>query len=187
MKRAVLCHCWGGHPEFIWYPYLKTKLKDAGFKVEIPMMPDTDHPVVQSWLPAFSKAVGEICEDDILIGHSVGCATVLRFLESLSGDQKVGGVVMVAGFLDDRGDSEISSFFKDEFNYENIRMRSSRIVSIHSDNDPSLKPDYFKYSNVFLSKLKAKIIIIPDGGHFSIADNRFEFHEVVNEVINLII
>lgn len=70
MKRAVLCHCWGGHPEFIWYPYLKTKLKDAGFKVEIPMMPDTDHPVVQSWLPAFSKAVGEICEDDILIGHS---------------------------------------------------------------------------------------------------------------------
>ena len=78
---------------------------------------------------------------------------------------------MVAGFLDDRGDSEISSFFKDEFNYENIRMRSSRIVSIHSDNDPSLKPDYFKYSNVFLSKLKAKIIIIPDGGYFYIGNS----------------
>ena len=186
MKRVVLCHCWGGHPEFIWYPYLKTKLKDAGIKVEIPIMPDTDHPIVQSWLPVFSKAVGTISEDVILIGHSVGCATVLRFLESLSENQKVGGVVMVAGFLDDRGDSEISSFFEEVFNYEKIKMGSNRFVSIHSDNDPSLKPNYFKHSNIFLSKLKAKIIIIPDGGHFSIADNYFEFPEIVNEVKNLI-
>ena len=186
MKRAVLCHCWGGHPEFIWYPYLKTNLKEAGIKVEIPVMPDTDHPIVQSWLPSFSKAVGEISEDDILIGHSLGCATVLRFLESLSEHQKVGGVIMVAGFLDDRGDSEISTFFKKEFNYERIRMHFHRFVSIHSDNDPSLKPNYLKHSYIFLSKLKAKIIIIPDGGHFSMADNCFEFPEVVNEVINLI-
>jgi len=100
--------------------------------MDIPLMPDTDHPVVQSWLPSFSKAVGEIGEDDILIGHSLGCATVLRFLESLNGDQKVGGVVMVAGFLDDRGDTEISPFFKTEFNYETIGMRSHRFVSIHS-------------------------------------------------------
>ena len=155
-------------------------------KVEIPLMPDTDHPVLQRWLPSFSKAVEEISEDDILIGHSVGCATVLRFLESLGEDQKVGCVLMVAGFLDDRGDSEISSFFNEEFNFEKLRMRSSSFVSIHSDNDPALKPNYFKHSNVFLSRLKAKIIIIPDGGHFSIADNCFEFPEVVNEVITLI-
>ncbi len=120
-----------------------------------------------------------------IIGHSLGCATVLRFLESLSEHQKVGGVIMVAGFLDDRGDSEISTFFKKEFNYERIRMHSHRFVSIHSDNDPSLKPNYLKHSYIFLSKLKAKIIIIPDGGHFSMADNCFEFPEVVNEVINL--
>ena len=186
MKRAVLCHCWGGDPDFIWYPYLKTQLNAAGITVEIPLMPDTDHPVLQSWLPSFSKAAGDVGADDILIGHSVGCATVLRFLESLSHDRKVGGVVMVAGFLDDRGDSEISSFFKEAFNYEKIRMRSSKFVSIHSDNDPALKPNYFKHADVFLSKLKAKIVIIPDGGHFSMADNCFALPEVVHEVIQLI-
>ena len=42
-----------------------------------------------------------------------------------------------------------------------------------------------KHSSVFLSELKAKIIIIPDGGHFSVVDNCFEFPEVVNEVISL--
>jgi len=54
MKRAVLCHCWGGYPEFIWYPYFKAKLKDAGIKVDIPSMPDTDHPVVQNCLTSLN-------------------------------------------------------------------------------------------------------------------------------------
>ena len=186
MKRAVICHCLGGHPGFIWYPYLKTKLKETGIKVDIPLMPDTDHPVIQSWLPSFSESVGEVGEDDFLIGHSLGCATVLRFLESLNSDQKVGGVVMVAGFFGRPGDAEISSFFKKEFNYETIATHSQRFVSIHSDNDPSLKPNYFKHSHIFLSKLKAKIIVIPDGGHFPMADNCFEFPEVVEEVLNLV-
>jgi predicted alpha/beta hydrolase family esterase len=116
------------------------------------------------------------------------CAVLISiiFLESLSGNQNVGGVVMVAGFLDDRGDAEISSFFKREFNFETIALRSQRFVSIHSDNDPSLKPRYFKNSHIFLSKLKSKIVVIPDGGHFSLADNCFEFPEVVDEVINLV-
>ena len=157
MKRAVLCHCWGGNPEFIWYPYLKAKSKDAGIKVIIPTMPDTDHPVIQSWLPAFSKAVGKTSEDDILIGHSVECATVLRFLESLSKNQKVGGVVLVAGFLDDRCDSEISSIFEEEFNYEKIKRGSSRFVSIHSDNDPSLKPDISNIPMCFYQSSKLKL------------------------------
>lgn len=188
MKRAVLCHCWGGYPDFIWYPYFKSKLEEAeaGIQVDIPLMPDTDHPVFQNWLTSFSEAVGEVSEDQILIGHSLGCATVLRFLESLNRNQKVGGVVMVAGFLDDRGDAEINSFFKRDFNFETIALRSLRFVSIHSDNDPSLKPNYFKHSHIFLSKLKSKIVVIPDGGHFSMADNCFELPEVVDEVLNLV-
>lgn len=72
------------------------KISEAGIKVVIPSMPDIDHPDFINWLPFFSEAVGEVGEDDILVGHSIGRATVLRFLESLNEGQKVGGVVMVA-------------------------------------------------------------------------------------------
>jgi len=186
MQRVILCHCWGGHPEFIWYPYFREKLEAAGIKVCIPTLPDTDHPMVQDWLPSFSEAAGKVGKDDILVGHSLGCATILRFLESLSEKQQVGGVVMVAGFLDDRGDAEISSFFKTEFRYETIAARSQRFVSLHSDNDPALKPNYFKHAYIFLSKLKAKVVVIPAGGHFTLADNCLVFPEVVDEVLSLV-
>lgn len=185
MQRVILCHCWGGHPEFIWYPFFRKNLEAAGIKVSIPILPDTDHPMAQRWLPSFSAAVGKVSKDDILVGHSLGAAAILRFLESLDGNQQVGGVVMVAGFLDDRGDAEINSFFTTDFNYESIAARSRRFVSIHSDNDPALKPDYFKHAHIFLSKLKAKVVVIPGGGHFSLVDNCLAFPEVVEEALNL--
>ncbi len=37
-----------------------------------------------------------------------------------------------------------------------------------------------------MSKLKAKVIVIPDGGLFSLADNCFALSEVVDEVLNLV-
>ena len=78
MKRAVLCHCWGGYLEFIWYPYFKAKLKDAGIKVDIPSMPDTDHPVDQNWLTSFSEAVGEVGEDVLISGFGKFCVNGKR-------------------------------------------------------------------------------------------------------------
>ncbi|MCK5315191.1 MAG: alpha/beta hydrolase, partial [Anaerolineales bacterium] len=73
-KRAVFCHCWGGHPDYIWYPYAKVNLEELGFQVDIPALPDTDNPRLDQWLPALKNAVGEPNEDTILVGHSLGCA-----------------------------------------------------------------------------------------------------------------
>lgn len=184
-KRAVVCHCWGGHPDFIWYPYAKVNLETLGFQVEIPALPDTDNPCLDQWLPALKSAVGKPNEDTILVGHSLGCATILRYLESLGGDQKVGGVVLVAGFTDERGDAEIRSFFEGPFDYQRIKPRSRGFISIHSDNDRALEPDYFKHAKIFLKQLRAKLIIIPDGGHFTEADNCTELPEVVSSVKEL--
>ena len=59
MKRAILCHCWGGHPEFIWYPFFRKKLEAAGITVIIPALPDTDHPLADNCL-VFSEVVDEV-------------------------------------------------------------------------------------------------------------------------------
>lgn len=56
MKRAVIVHCWGGYPEYCWYPNVKTKLQEAGFEVQVPAMPDTDKPKLNEWLPTLQKA-----------------------------------------------------------------------------------------------------------------------------------
>ena len=58
MKRAIIVHCWSGYPEYCWYQSVKGELEKAGFKVEVPAMPDTDAPNLGKWLPKLKEVVG---------------------------------------------------------------------------------------------------------------------------------
>lgn len=88
MKRAFLIHGWEGFPEEGWRPWLKKKLEDKGFKVIVPAMPDTKKPTLEVWLPFLQKLVGKPTENDFFVGHSLGCITILRFIEHLKEDGK---------------------------------------------------------------------------------------------------
>ncbi|NTU99187.1 hydrolase, partial [Candidatus Falkowbacteria bacterium] len=91
MKRAIIVHCWEGYPEYCWYPWVKEQLEARGFQVEVPALPETDLPQLSGWLPALQQLIGQPDEELYLIGHSLGCATIMRYLESLPEDQGIGG------------------------------------------------------------------------------------------------
>lgn len=76
-------------------------------------MPHTDHPKMQAWVRHLKKVVGTPDKDCYFVGHSLGCITILLYLESLHGNQEVGGVVLVAGFTSDLGYEELHSFFRE--------------------------------------------------------------------------
>ncbi len=171
MKRAIIVHCWEGHPGYCWYPYVKKELEECGFEVTIPAMPDTDRPQLDPWLSKLAEVIGKPDEELYLIGHSVGCITILRYLESLSADQSVGGVVLVAGFADDLGYMDsieekdvLPDFFRTPIDFEPIRNRAKGFVAIHSDDDPYVE---LKHADVFKEKLGAEIIIKHGMKHFS--------------------
>src|SRR6185369_17783823 len=94
MKRGFIAHCWSGDPDYCWYPDAKRELEQLGFRVEVPALPDTDAPALKNWLPKLQEVVGKADEETYLIGHSAGCITILRYLESLPEGEKVGGVVL---------------------------------------------------------------------------------------------
>ena len=96
-KRAVIVHRWDGTPEADWYPWLRRELKNKGFAVDAPEMPDTAHPRIEKWVPFLKKAAKNADINTFFIGHSVGCQTILRFLEKFSG--KIGGAVFVGGWI----------------------------------------------------------------------------------------
>src|SRR3989344_3930633 len=99
MKRVFIIHGWGGFPEEGWFPWLKKELEARGFAVQVPAMPDTNEPKIETWVPHLAKLVGEPDEQTFLIGHSIGCQTVLRYLQTLKPGQAVGGALFVCGFL----------------------------------------------------------------------------------------
>lgn len=185
-KRAVLVHCWGGSPEEYWRPWLRKKLEENGFEVFAPAMPDTDTPTMEKWVPYLSQIVDQPDKNCYFVGHSLGGITILRYLETLKENQKVGGVVLVAGFgadLEYDGyKGELKSFFSKPVNWQKIKSHCQKFVAIHSDNDPWVS---IKNSALFKEKLGAKIIIEHNMKHFSGDDNIFELPSALASVLEL--
>lgn len=136
MKRAIIVHCWEGTPQYCWYPQTKKELKNNGFAVIVPQFPETEAPKLSLWLPKLREVVGEPDPETFLIGHSVGCITILRYLESLQKGEVLGGIVLVAGFTSDLGFTELKNFFETPIAFDTIRSKALYFTAIHSDDDP---------------------------------------------------
>ena len=185
MKRVVIVHCWEGYPDYCSYPQTKKELENKGFEVEVPEMPETELPKLAQWLPKLQEVIGKPDEDLYLIGHSSGVITIIRYLESLSADQKIGGAVFVAGFTNDLGYEELKNFFEKPVDLAKAKTHCSKFVAIHSDNDPYVSLDF---GDKFQKELGAKLIIKHNMGHFSgpVDDEKSckELPEVVEAILD---
>lgn len=165
MKRAIIIHCWEGYPQYCWYPWVKKELEVKGFQVAVPAFPETELPKMDRWVPKLQEVIGVPDENLYLIGHSIGCATIMRYLETLKENERVGGVVFVAGFTENVGYAEIQNFFETPLDLEKIKTKAKKgFVAIHSDDDPYVD---LRYANTFKEKLGAEIIIKHGAKHFS--------------------
>jgi uncharacterized protein len=186
MKRAIIVPCWEGTPDYCWYPWVKKELEAKGFEVTVPAFPDTDNPKLDAWLPMLKEVIGEPDEDLYLIGHSVGCITIMRYLELLPSDTKIGGVIMVAGFTEPLGFDELKNFFSTDVDFEKIKASAKKFVDIYSDNDPFVPVQFAKQLQ---QKLGAEIIFKPGMKHFSGTvdgeDSCLELPDVVESVLEM--
>ena len=183
-KRAFLIHGWKGYPEEGWRPWLKKKLEEKRFEVVIPAMPDTAAPTMDKWVPYLTKVVEIPDENTYFVGHSLGCITILRYLEILKEDQKAGGTVLVAGFAHDLEydgyKGELSSFFRAPLDWEKIKKHCFKFISIHSDDDTWVS---VKHSGIFREKLGAEAIIMHNMKHFSGDDGINELPIVLDRIL----
>ena len=190
MKRVFLIHGWGGSPDEGWRPWLRDQLAERGFKVYVPAMPDSAHPRMEAWLDTLRETVGVPDEQCYFVGHSLGCITILRYLEELEQNQRVGGAVLVAGFSDvhitfGEGENiqELESFFRTDLDFEAAKRHCSKFVAIHSDNDPYVD---LRYADIFREKLGADIIIEKGKRHFSGEEGIMELPSALDSVVQLI-
>jgi len=179
-KRAFLIHGWEGYPEEGWRPWLKSQLEKSGFTVIVPAMPDTKHPTLSAWLGCLAKTVGTPDSECYFVGHSLGCITILRYLESIP--QEVGGAVLVAGFSSNLGYDELESFFTKPIDWELIRKNCKKFVAIHSDNDKFVS---LHYADIFKEKLGADVVVQHDMKHFSGSDGVMELPAARDAVLSL--
>ena len=188
-KRVFIVHGWDGYPEEGWFPWLKSELEKNGFEVFVPQLPDAANPRIFNWVPALASAIGAADSQTYFVGHSMGCQTIVRYLEGLSEGVKVGGAVFVAGFmkrltLSSDEEKEIGDhWLKTPLDLEKVKSHLSKSVAIFSDNDP-----YVPLANQddFRDKLGSEIIIEHDKGHFSGgSDKTFELPVALELVLKI--
>ncbi|MDQ3065375.1 MAG: alpha/beta hydrolase [bacterium] len=165
MKRAVIVHCWGGDPNYAWYPWVKTKLEELGYHVEVPAMPNTEEPALATWLPYLREVIGEPDAELLLIGHSIGTVTIMRYLETMSAEQQIDKAILVAGFTDQLGFRELENFFETRLDFSKIKATShNEFIVIQSNNDPFVSE---QYGTRLKEELDARLIIKHAAGHMS--------------------
>lgn len=163
MKRVFLIHGWGGAPDNHWFPWLKAELIARGFQVFAPAMPNTDHPQLDEWLPMIREWVGKPDLETFFVGHSLGCLTILKYLEQLAPKTQVGGAVFVAGFANDLGIAEIKGFLETPIDFEKVKPHLYKSACIFSDNDKYVSlAEAFDFSK----KLNAKTTLERGRHHF---------------------
>lgn len=179
MKRAIIVHGWGGTPQEGWFPWLKRELESNGFTVTVPRLPDAEHPHIKTWVPALAAVVGKPDGNTYLVGHSMGCQTIIRYLESLKEGEKIGGAVFVAGFtrpltgLENEGERAIDrEWASAPINFNLVRSRLGKSVALFSDDDSWVPVEN---AEDFKEKLGSEIIISSGQGHFN---EEFGFKEL---------
>jgi len=171
-KRVFIIHGWDGYPEEGIFPWLKKELQNRGFAVFNPAMPNPLTPKIEEWIPFLAEQVGKIDEETFFVGHSIGAQAVIRYLETLSENEKAGGVFLLApwfhlteeAFEDDDDPLIAQPWIETPIDYEKVKQKANKITAVFSDNDPVVP---LADAEIFKDKLSAKIIVEHDKGHFS--------------------
>lgn len=189
MKRVFIIHGWTGKPNQHWTPWLENKLKEKGFDVYQPEMPETDNPKMNLWTAYLKEQVGKADLDTYFVGHSIGCLTILRYLEKYN--EKIGGAVLVApwvtlnpeSFVAPEDKEVVEAWTSGGFDWEKLKNLCHKFVALFSKDDPDVPLD--DNMPIFKEELGAKIIIEDGKGHFTSEEDVNELPVVLEQLLKM--
>lgn len=195
MKKVFIVHGFGGTPNAGWLPWLTKELGIRGVYACVLPMPESKWPVLSKWLEEVNHAVENSPNDEIiLVGHSLGAATVLKYLEQYPEGKKFLGVVLVSGFFKplDPEDPEsnyrrFDSFFSLPVDFGKIKNKANKFFVLHSTDDPAVP---FSNAEEISKTLDCELIKKEKGGHFFILSEPIcyelpELLEIVLKIVNI--
>lgn len=185
-KYVYIVHGWGDLADKGFQSWLKKELEKRGYVVCSPQLPNTNIPKIDEWVSFLGDCIVSKPEDTILLGHSLGVATIMRYLETVPEGYRflkfisVAGVVREITGLSD-ADTEIGKpWLEDNIDYEKVRQSVEQTIAFFSDNDPYIP---LSSGDILEERLGTQIIIEHNKGHYNKAAGIFEVPSVLDEII----
>ncbi|MCP4354632.1 MAG: serine hydrolase family protein [Proteobacteria bacterium] len=191
MKKVIIIHGTMGSPNGNWFQWLKEELSKQGYEVIVPQFPTPEEQNLQNWLEVLNQYIKEIEEGATLIGHSLGGAFILKFLETIN--FKVGSVYLVSSVIDfiqvsgeeclSKTFNELNStFVENELDWNKISRNINKINIYHGSNDPYV-PVW--HSEMIQHNLGGELYIIENGGHLNSEFGYNSFEKLLSDIIVL--
>ena len=159
-----------------WIQWARNQLISKGVPTEAPLMP---HP----WAPDYETLKEEfekypVSENTILIGHSCGCAFLVRWLGESK--KKIKKLILVAPWKIPKDNNPFKEKFYTFPIDETIKSRIGEIIMFTSDNE---REDGKKSLEIYKKSIGGKIIELKGKGHYIFRDMGTEqFPELLSEI-----
>jgi uncharacterized protein len=162
---------WAGRSDSDFYPWLEEELRERsrGFSpVRTLDMPRPEQPTLEAWVGALAREVGPTpAPSTVLLGHSVGCQAVIRYLATLPPGRRVGGALLVAGWWEvDKPWESLVPWLETPVELGRVREAAGRLVVLLSDDDP-FTADAERNGRLWEERLGAEVVLAPGRRHFN--------------------
>lgn len=190
MNKIYIVHCWDGTKDDGWYPWLDKQLSNENNIVYRFDMPNTTSPDIDEWVSFLDSKVESLDENTFFVGHSIGCQTIMRYLQTKN-MCKIGGILFVAPWLelldfaieDEESYNVAKPWLNTKIDFEKVKQFTNNINCIFSDNDYFVSLDQ---KDKFEKLLDAKTIVVSGKGHISQDDGVYELKEILEECKNML-
>lgn len=178
-RTAILIHGFEDDENGQFSPWkdewIKEKLTDLGYEVIAPNMPNSHHPARSEWLEFIRQFESKLNQNTIIIGHSLGCATVADLLTGIKTRIKAAYLIAPANAAMDftqfrknwrNENSDIDSvekFAKQDTRWDALKAKAGIVKVILSDNDKYIP--YDKTRRLF-SDEKIDVMTLQEQKHF---------------------
>ena len=160
--KIVLIHGYKASSKTNFFPWLAEELRKQGHEIVCPDLPNPESPDPEEWTKFLVEAVGPIDDETIIVGHSIGGASALRFLEAAEVYSTPKACILVSTPWMIKSD-QFRGFFLSELDFDVLMWKASRFAIVHSKEDEVIPFDHAeKYAQV----LHAKLIPTDSCGHF---------------------
>ncbi len=187
-SRVVIVSGWMGSGATHWQRWLERRCKALGTEAHCPKLPGRfGEPKLPAWLNALERLAPVINETTALVGHSLGCTTILHLLRR-EHIQSVGLVVLVSPVSRARIVENADKYPTPEIQQAILRFyddldtgpagRKARRIDIYaSDNDIWVDP---LAAQTLALELEAHFHLIPGGGHLSVSTGYYKFPTILD-------
>ncbi|MEN6670289.1 alpha/beta hydrolase [Psychrobacter sp. B38] len=183
-SNVYIIHGFQATPFDHWFQWLKNELEARGVSVKVLAMPDSSSPDPVAWQATLAENIDTFNENTFLVAHSLGCVSLLTYLQGRVDDRSIGGLILVSGFTSPLAElPQLDTFVDGQIDFGTLANAIPKRVVFGSPQDPIVP---YGLTEKLAKDLGADLQPMIGAGHFLAEDGYNTFPQLLEVLLQAI-